>query len=101
MARKQQMALRFMRLFYSALIVGVYRLAMSTSDRDAYGAISAFFFLASSSIASTDAFPASVFHEAFPRTDAISRSIQPKKKAASAALRPGAPATLTYTGLVV
>src|SRR5213075_3345513 len=59
------------------------------------------FFFASSSSPTTVSFSASVFQFVLPRAAAINRSTQATKYTASAGLRSGAPATDTYTGLVV
>jgi hypothetical protein len=66
-----------------------------------YRAICSYFFRAASSNTTTVRFSASVFQFVLPLAAAISRSTQATKYAASAGLRKGAPATDTYTGLVV
>src|ERR1700686_2692664 len=66
-----------------------------------YSVIFTYFPLASCSIDNTDAFSASVFQEVLPRAVEINWSTHPTKKPAPPALQTGAPATLTYTGLVV
>src|SRR6267378_898174 len=64
-------------------------------------ATAVYLFLASSNNPTTACFSPSEFQFALLRAAAISRSTQATQYAASAWLRRGAPATDTYTGLVV
>ena len=81
--------------FFSSLLRRVLGSLHIPTANTPYLASASYFRFASSSIASTDCFSASVFHDVLALAAAINRFIHATKYAASAGLCRGAPATFT------